>query len=209
MRGPFERSAQRADLPGADQVERREDGQHRGDPGDGRDTLREQAAQQAADGAAAGDLSEPLLRGARVEALGGDEPEAGAEDGPEARDEEVDRHRCGGRRGDGHPPAGEEQQAAGEEGERDEGAWRQALQRSRADGDEEDGKGGGEGHHRGERRDVELGQVEGVARGLAGDELRGDGGGGERGGGDRGAQLRVGGRGHALLHPEPAPAMGR
>ena len=189
VRRSVERTAQGADLPGADQVERREDRQHRGDTGDGGHTFREQAAQQAADRAAAGDLSEALLRRARIKALGGDEPEARAEDRAEPGDQQVDGDRGASGRGDRQSPGSEEQQAARQEGERDEGAGREPSQRARADADKDDGEGGGEGHHRWQRGDIELGQVQGVACSLAGDELRGDGGRGERGSGDRRAQL--------------------
>ena len=61
--------------PGAEELQRGEDEQHRRDA-PGRDVGGQQRAEQSSDSAGARNLSETPFRGARVEAFRGNEPEA-------------------------------------------------------------------------------------------------------------------------------------
>ena len=184
-------------LPGTQEIHHAQDRQHRAHIEHGSHTLGHESTEEAAERADAGDLAKAPLCRARVESLGGHQPEPRAEHRPEAGDVEV--YEAGserGARGDEEPLDHQHQRADEEEGGDEHRGW-DAPEHFRAQHDEGNREEGGGDDHGGEGRHVEIGQVEGVAGGLARYKLGGDHGRAEHGGQDVGA--RAGGEGSHRL----------
>ena len=112
----------------------------------------------------------------RIEALGGNQPEARAEHRAEAGDLQIDQPR--GEHAASTNVSSPRQRAAGRaqrERDRDEDGRRHRRRPRELAMTRQDREHGRRHHHRRKRRHVQVREVQRVARGLAGDELRADG----------------------------------
>jgi Pyruvate/2-oxoacid:ferredoxin oxidoreductase gamma subunit len=132
------RARELLDLPRAEDIERRENGQHGRDAEHRRDALREQSAEQAPECAGTLNLTEALLRRSRIEALARDQPEPGAEHRTQPRHVQVDEHDGDPGQRLGERPFGQQQDGTRSEHRRDELCGPELRDEARSRGNQKD-----------------------------------------------------------------------
>ena len=105
--------SQLSDDPDATEVQRGMHRQHRADAQSSRDLVRDCAAEDAAQGAGALNLAEPLFGRSRIEPVRGDEPERRPKQRTQTRNVQINQHGGKLRSLIGQDPFGQEQCRAG------------------------------------------------------------------------------------------------
>ncbi len=162
-------------LPRAKQVDHRQQRQHRGHTDHHGHAFGDERTAEAGQRADAGDSAEVVPGSVRVESLGRNQPEARSQHRAETRDLQVDEPRRQHRHRERQQPRAKQQDGAEREGDWHERRRRDLLQSTRAREHQQDRDHGRSDHDRRQRRHVEVGEIERVPRGFAGNELRAHG----------------------------------
>ena len=185
------RIGQHARLPRTDQIQRRQQRQHHRHAERCGDTIRDQGTDQSTQRARSADPPKCAFGGVRIKVFSNDQPESRTEHRAETRNLQVQRLGRQLWRERQQHPVSQEQGGADGERDRNERSRGDAANTARAQRDEKNRERSRRDDHRRKGGDIEVGEEEGIARGLAGDELRADGTRAYHRGGDRRGRLRL------------------